>query len=358
MAVKKKRRTKPAFKLLLVAFLLIIMGCSLLFIISPVDSDDKSVVDVEIKSGVGIKGIASILKEKDLIHSKYMFVLYTKFYKINNLKAAKYQLSRDMSLSDIIKRLQEGSNYNPDLVKITFKEGTRITSYAKAIANNTNNSYEEVINKFKDREYAKTLIPKYWFLTEQILNEDIYYPLEGYLAPDTYHFENKDVEVDDIISTLLSESERKLEPYKDKMISNPHNYITMASIVELEGTNTENRKMIVGVFNNRLNSKMNLGSDVTTYYGLQADMKNDLESKDFSSENGYNTRSNKMIGKMPVGPICSPSLSSIEASINPTDNDYLFFVADKYGNIYYTKTISEHEAKVKEIKAKGDWIFN
>ena len=73
--------------------------------------------------------------------------------------------------------------------------------------------------------------------------------------------------------------------------------------------------------------------------------------------NGYNTRSTTMIGKMPVGPICNPDVSSIEASINPTDNDYLFFVADKNGKIYYSKTMKEHEAKIAEIKQKGDWIW-
>ena len=132
--------------------------------------------------------------------------------------------------------------------------------------------------------------------------------------------------------------------------------MTMASIVELEGTNSENRKMIVGIFENRLNSGMNLGSDVTTYYGLQAAMTSDLTSEQFNTSNPYNTRVG-MIGKMPVGPICNPSLSSIEASINPTKSDYLFFVADKNGNIYYTKTNKEHEKKVQEIKDKGDWIW-
>ena len=64
-----------------------------------------------------------------------------------------------------------------------------------------------------------------------------------------------------------------------------------------------------------------------------------------------------MGGKLPVGPICNPSVSAIEASINPTENDYLFFVADKHGKIYYTKTEKEHLNKVAEIKEKGDWIW-
>ena len=64
-----------------------------------------------------------------------------------------------------------------------------------------------------------------------------------------------------------------------------------------------------------------------------------------------------MIGKMPIGPICNPSKSSIEASVNPTQTDYMFFVADKNGKIYYTKTNAEHEKKIKEIKDNGDWIW-
>ena len=151
--------------------------------------------------------------------------------------------------------------------------------------------------------------------------------------------------------------EDNLEPYKATMSTDPHYYMTMASIVQLEGTNTENRKQIVGVFKNRMASGYNLGSDVTTYYALQADMKEDLSAAQFATINPYNTRGANMIGKMPIGPICNPSTSSIEASVNPGQNDYLFFVADKHGNIFFTKTNAEHDKKVAEIKAKGDWIF-
>ena len=133
--------------------------------------------------------------------------------------------------------------------------------------------------------------------------------------------------------------------------------MTMASIVELEGTNSENRKMIVGVFNNRLNSGYNMGSDVTTYYGLQVPMTKDLTTAQFNTVNKYNTRTNAMIGKLPISPISTPSLSSIDATLHPTNNNYLFFVADKNGKIYYSRTNSEHDAKIAEIKRNGDWIW-
>ena len=87
---------------------------------------------------------------------------------------------------------------------------------------------------------------------------------------------------------------------------------------------------------------MNLGSDVTTYYGLQVEMKRDLTPSEFATVNPYNTRSSSMRGKLPV---------------NPTDSDYLFFVADKKGKVYYTKTVNEHDNKVKELKEAGLWIW-
>ena len=353
-------RRKPKPLLFIFVFLILIaLGAvgGWFYLTSPVEASNDEVVEVEITSGTSTRQIGEILEDKNLIHSHYVFMIYIKLYKVNNLKASTYQLNKGMNLSEIIKTLEEGNTYNPDAIKLTFKEGQRITDFAKTIANNTNNDYDSVITMMKDREYISKLIPNYWFLTDVILDENIYYPLEGYLAPDTYYFNNKDVDVDTIVNTMLKEMDKKLADYKSSMGTDVHKYMTMASIVELEGTNTENRKMIVGVFNNRLNSGMNLGSDVTTYYGLQADMKNDLSSQQFNTVNAYNTRTNAMIGKLPIGPICNPSLSSIEASVNPTDNDYLFFVADKHGKIYYTKTIKEHEAKVAEIKANGDWIF-
>ena len=102
---------------------------------------------------------------------------------------------------------------------------------------------------------------------------------------------------------------------------------------------------------------MNMGSDVTTYYALQKDMTTDLTVTEFQTINLYNTRASNMGGKLPIGPICNPSSSAIEASFNPTNNDYLYFVADKKGKVYYTKSMDEHAKKVQELKDSGNWIW-
>lgn len=352
-----KRKIKPLFFILIGILIIGILTGSFFFFTGPVNSFDKKDIEVEIPSGTSREKIGEILKEKGLIRSTTVFKLYLKMNKANNLKAATYLLNKSMDVNTIIKELEKGSNYNPNRVILTFKEGERITSYAKLIEKKTNNNYDDVINTINDKEYLQELISKYWFLTDSILDSDIYYPLEGYLAPETYFFDNKDVSVKEIINTLLKQEEKVLEKYKDKISNNPHYYITMASIVELEGTNSENMKTIASVFENRLKSRMNLGSDVTTYYGLQVAMTSDLTSEQFASVNAYNTRSSSMMGKMPIGPISNPSIEALDASINHEASDYYYFVADKHGKVYFTKTLTEHNQKVAEIKKNGDWIW-
>ena len=356
MAVKKKK-SKLLIFIIVFACILLVLGGMWIYLATPVSIGNKEGIEVEITSGTGTVEISKILKDKGLIKSRILFNIYVKTSGKKSLKADVYLLNKGMSLKEIVHELENGSDYNPDLVKLTFKEGQRITDYAKLISEKTNNSYDDVISFINNKDYIKTLINKYWFLTDKILDEDIYYPLEGYLAPETYHFDNKDVKIEEIITTMLDQEEKNLEKYKDKISSDPHKYITMASIVELEGTNTENRKMIVGIFNNRIKANMNLGSDVTTYYGLQVAMTSDLTSEQFASNNKYNTRNPYMRGKLPIGPICNVDASSLEASVNPTDNDYIYFVADKNGKIFYSKTLDEHNRKIKEIKDKGDWIW-
>ncbi len=346
-----------------IATIFLILGLLLLgtfgvyqYEISPVDKKSMATYEVVVKQGMSTSEIANLLKEKNLIKNSFFFKVYMKLNRKQTIKAATYDLKKSMDLDTIVSLLEVGKA-NDD-ISITFKEGKTIKDYAKVLSTNTNISEEDFLAKMKDKTYLTSLINSYWFLTDDILNDDIYYGLEGYLAPDTYNFKDKDVSIEEVVKTLLDQEEKNLEPYKNKVNkANIHDILTLASMAELEGVKEKDRKMIVGVFQNRLSKNMNLGSDVTTYYAFSEDMTKDLTSEMFNTYNPYNTRSSQMAGKLPVGPICNPSKSSIEASINPTSSDYYYFVADKNGNVYYTKTSSEHSAKVKELKDKGDWIW-
>lgn len=346
-----------------IATIFLILGLLLLgtfgfyqYEISPTDKKSTATYEVVVKQGMSTSEIANLLKEKNLIKNSFFFKVYMKLNRKQTIKAATYDLKKSMDLDTIVSLLEVGKA-NDD-ISITFKEGKTIKDYAKVLSTNTNISEEDFLAKMKDKTYLTSLINSYWFLTDTILNDDIYYGLEGYLAPDTYNFKDKDVSIEEVVKTLLDQEEKNLEPYKNKVNNaNIHDILTLASMAELEGVKEKDRKMIVGVFQNRLSKNMNLGSDVTTYYAFSEDMTKDLTSEMFNTYNPYNTRSSQMAGKLPVGPICNPSKSSIEASINPTSSDYYYFVADKNGNVYYTKTSSEHSAKVKELKDKGDWIW-
>lgn len=346
-----------------IATIFLILGLLLLgtfgfyqYEISPTDKKSTATYEVVVKQGMSTSEIADLLKKKNLIRNSFFFKVYMKLNRKQTIKAATYDLKKSMDLDTIISLLEVGKA-NDD-ISITFKEGKTIKDYAKVLSTNTNISEEDFLAKMKDKTYLTSLINSYWFLTDTILNDDIYYGLEGYLAPDTYNFKDKDVSIEEVVKTLLDQEEKNLEPYKNKINkANIHDILTLASMAELEGVKEKDRKMIVGVFQNRLSKNMNLGSDVTTYYAFSEDMTKDLTSEMFNTYNPYNTRSSQMAGKLPVGPICNPSKSSIETSINPTSSDYYYFVADKNGNVYYTKTSSEHSAKVKELKDKGDWIW-
>lgn len=346
-----------------IAIIFLIIGVLLLgtfgfyqYQVSPTDKSSNAKVEVVVKKGMSTSQIASLLKKKYLIRDEFFFKVYMKLNRRDSIKASTYYLSKNMNLDNIVSLLEKGAS-NTD-ISITFKEGKTIKDYAKVLSESTNISEEEFLTKMKDTTYLTSLINSYWFLTDAILDSNIYYGLEGYLAPDTYNFKDKDVTVEEVIKTLLDQEEKNLSPYKNTLSKmNIHEVLTLASISELEGLKEADRKLIVGVFQNRLSKGMNLGSDVTTYYAFNQAMDKDLTSEMFNTYNPYNTRSSEMAGKLPVGPICNPSIESILASINPTSSDYYYFVADKYGNVYYTKTSSEHSAKVKELKEKGDWIW-
>ena len=357
---KLKKKVKITLIVLVMLGLFLIMASILYcYLVSPVDKDSKAIIEVEIKSGMSTRNIAEMLEERGLIRSSKFFLIYAKLNNCKSLKASVYDLKKSMNINTIFNTICAGNSYNKNNITLTFKEGKRITEYAKLISDNTNNNYDDVISLMKNREYIKTLINKYWFLTDDILNDNIYYPLEGYLHPETYSFNDKNVSAEEIITVMLDQEEKVLEKYKTLLTNNKHTiheYITLASIIELEGTNTENRKMIAGIFENRLKINMSLGSDVTTYYAVQKQMTGDLTVAEFNSTNPYNTRNINMKG-LPVGAICSVSESSIEASTNPTPSDYYYFVADKNKNIHYTKTMDEHNRKVKQLKEEGNWIW-
>lgn len=349
---------KKTFIIILLLILILITSFAIIFFhsLSPVDKKNENEITFTIKNGWGKNKIIKELKNKDLIRSEFFSKIIVKL-KNKELYAGTYKLSKDLSTNEILEIIEVGKNIENESIKITFVEGKRLTTYVKQISENFPYTEEEILNTLSNKEYLNTLINKYWFITEDILNEKIYYPLEGYLYPDTYEFK-KNSKLEEIIEKMLDNMDSKLINYKDEIKLSSysiHQILTLASIVELEGVNKEDRSMVAGVFYNRLKSGMSLGSDVTTYYAVKKDFSRDLSQNDLDSCNGYNTRGTCVTG-LPVGPIASPSLSSLSATIEPTENEYYYFVADKEKNTYFSKTSSEHIQTVAKLKSEGKWF--
>ena len=294
---------------------------------------------IEIPMGSGTAEIADILKENDIIKSELAFRIYVKINDISNFQAGTYYLKESMNLKEITEMLQTGIMFDSNQITITYLEGKPIWWLVETIASKTNNTEEEIYAVLDNEEYINQLIEKYWFLTDEIKNENIYYPLEGYLFPDTYAISNEDASVEEIFEKMLDQMEDVLAEYKEKIEASEytiHEILTLASVVETEGMNDEGRKNVASVFYNRLDLGMSLGSDVTTYYAVKTDMADrDLFQAEIDKYNPYNTRGPNMEGKLPVGPISSIGRVSIEAAIEPNKTDYLFFVADKNGKLFW-----------------------
>lgn len=347
--------------ILLVVFTTVILALGVYYKVNMTgtsNSDTKKIVNIE--EGT-INDIAKTLKDNNLIKNVSIFKVYIKLTNKSNLKAGTYELSENMGVEKIVKILEEGTKYNPNEISITFKEGINIRKIATLISENTNNSYDDVIKKASDETFINTLIDKYWFLTDDIKNKNIYYSLEGYLFPDTYRFNNREVTTEEIFTKMLDEMNKKLSKYKDEINKSDlsvHEIITLASVVELEGAKATDRKGVAGVFYNRLASSAypTLGSDATTYYASKIDdWSYSLTYKELNDcKNKYNTRCSSNTG-LPIGPICNPGIESIEATINPDKHEYYYFVADCNGKVYLTKNSTEHNNIINKLKKEDNW---
>lgn len=358
--MKKVRKFKVGKFLLFLLLLIIILILMVLGIYkyetSAVSSNTDSKI-ITVDEGDNYFTLASELKKQNLIRSETFYKLYLKFSKPTSLIKGDYALNEAMSVQEIVKVLSDKNSQKDSTIKMTFREGLNIPQMAKIVEEKSDITEKEFINKLNDKNYLKTLQEDYWFITDDIYNDKIYYSLEGYLFPDTYHFEPSELTIDSIIRKILDNTENKLEPYKSELQNSSHSIheiFTLASIVELEAVTDSDRAMVAGVLYNRLDNRWSLGCDATTYYAAKKPMTERLTQSDLTACNGYNTRCTSMVG-LPVGPIDNPSLSSIKAALNPTKNNYYYFVADTNKKVYFTKNAKEHDKIIAKLKDEGIW---
>lgn len=327
-------------------------------------SNKSEKVTFNIKHNTSTKQVLNDLYDAKLIKSKISSTIYIKFNKDIMIKAGNYELDRSYSTKQIFEILSGGYVIN-DTITVTFIEGKRLTNYVKVISEKFGYTEKEILEVISDKDYLNELIKEYEFLDESILNSDIYYPLEGYLFPATYEF-YKDASIKSIIKKMLDKTGNVLDNYSTSLKEsdyNIHEILTIASIIENESIGKEadvnycsnktsekyiDRHVVSQVIYKRLDSNMSLGMDVTTYYGVQKALTEELTKSDLNNKNAYNTRPTSFLG-LPVGPISNPSEASIKAALNPSDTNCVYFYADiKTGELHFAKTSNQFKSLIQK----------
>lgn len=344
---KKKKRVRLRIGrvlLVLVILIAILAGIGKLFnnlALRPVDSNSKESIIVEIPDGSSAKSISKILKEKDLIRSKRVFVNQIENSgKSQKIMAGKYKLSKSMDNKEIVDKLVNGKIYQ-DGKKITIPEGSLSTEIVDILVKNNLGDREKFKKLFKDPDAFSS---KYKFLKNPKIKT-----LEGFLYPETYYIK-KGTSEKEIFSNMIGQFQINYNKYaREDVEKNKYDFydtIIMASIVEKEAVNDSDRDIIAGIFYNRLEKNMRLQSDAVLQYALP-ERKGRVLFKDLKIKSPYNLYLNN---GLPPTPIASPGMKSIKAAANPKKTDYLFFVTNKDGTNSYSKTFKEHKVSADKYR--------
>jgi len=271
---------------------------------------------IHIIQGASLTEISHTLEEESVITSPFIFKTIARFLENDtSAQAGDYFFNEPLSVFEIVNRITTG-NFNLVLVKITIPEGSTVAEIAEFC-------------EAKFPEFDKTR-----FL--EIAKES-----EGYLFPDTYSF-LPNVKEKQIFEKMRKTFDEKISTLQENLSVSGQtldNIVIMASIIEKEAWKKKDRKLISGVLWNRINRGMLLQVDAAFLY-INGKNTYSLTYDDLAIDSPYNTYKYK---GLPIGPICNPSLSALEAAILPSESDNLFYLSDKLGNTYYALDFEGHK---------------
>lgn len=370
---KQKKQDRTAKRIVAVVMSLVVVfflaTCTFGFFwvkssLEPINTEAKKTIQVEIPEGSSTKEIANILFENDLIKNATVFNYYSKIKSYNNYQSGFYNLSQSMSVDDLAKALQESGTptaQEEPAGKVLIVEGYTLTQIANSVTLNAKTddktdktpfTSEEFLATVTNQEFIDRMVATYpnLFASLPAADSGVIYRLEGYLFPAVYDYYD-DATIENLVEQMISTTDARLQPYYEAIANKNltvNEVLTLASLVEKEGSTDEDRRNIASVFFNRLNTEMPLQSNIAILYaqgklGEETTLAEDTNI-DTSIESPYNIY--WRAGLMP-GPVDSPSLSAIEAVLNANATDYYYFVADvTTGTVYFANTIEEHDQNV------------
>lgn len=296
--------------ILIIAFIISVIGITPL--IRPIRLASEKII--EVPYGTSVYKSGDILKDAGIIRSKEVYMLASKILYPNGIVAGRYSFSGKISVFSVLRQMTNG-DFGRDQIKLTIPEGFTIDKTIARIYN----LFPEI-----DKTYIKNSLGD----------------KEGYIFPETYFFD-KDVPAEELVLDIINKSNAKLKSIlkvDNLNTADVRKKIIIASLVESEGRTYDERRMIAGIIDNRLEINMALQLDATLQY-ITGKGSAELTLKDLKTDSPYNTY---VYRGLPPSPISNPGKESIEAVLNKKDNDYLFYLHDNKGQIYYAKTFEEH----------------
>ncbi|MEM1312015.1 MAG: endolytic transglycosylase MltG [Patescibacteria group bacterium] len=378
--------SKPIRRIFTISIIIIIVGIFIsvgyniiaYYFITPSGSPEGS-YELVVASGDSVETVADALAEDEVIPSENSLLLQARLNSFNTIQQGNYTLELPDSPEGVMLQIRSQSNdisqklaelnSKPE-VKITFKEGETLDQMIDKLAEKKVASKEDLESLANQHEVYD--ISKYPFLPEPLscdygdIGSCAKYYLEGYLYPDTYNF-TESMDPKQVFQTFLNNFNNKVWSKIEDQITREGFYdvVTLASVLEKETGRTkgvtaetkdelsQERKIMAGVFYNRLEQDMKWQSDVTAEYGTGKklcqqtfEVENCMLLDSPLAKTMYNTYQN--VG-FPIGPITSPQVDNIQATLNPDENNYLFFVSDVTGKKYFAETADEHFQVIREV---------
>jgi UPF0755 protein len=292
----------------------------------PVEPGARTMQIYEVPYGASLRHVCKGLEKQGIIRNRVVFEIFIRLNQEKRMtKAGHFRIGPGMSVPRIVRELVSG---RPRTVRMTIPEGLTNKEIATLLAKKGLANQERFLQLATDNNFINQV-----FKTIRVTHG-----AEGYLFPDTYEFD-VNVTEKEILTEMLKQFEKVYNQYFKAIPEKRRSeVITIASLVEKEAKEAEERPVIAGVFYNRLRRNLALQSCATVQYVL-GKRKERLLYEDLQVESPYNTYRHP---GLPPGPIANPGLDSLKAAAKPMDVPYLFFVARSDGRHIFSNTYEEH----------------
>jgi UPF0755 protein len=286
---------------------------------------------VLLKNGATTRKIAAELKSAGVIRNDKAFLVWHFFHRKPSLKAGEYLFEKPANIIEVHSRLAHGDIYTHTVV---IPEGYTMFDIAQAV---------EQAGLGKKDDFLK-IARSETGLIEDLAPEAT--TLEGYLFPDTYEFTRTQT-VRDIVTVMVHHFRQVAAAIG--LNTDVHQTVTMASIVEKETADPDERPLVASVYYNRLDKRMALDADPSVIYAelLTNTYQGALHHDDLATKSPYNTY---RYPGLPPGPIANPGKSSLEAAMHPAISAYLYFVSNGNGHHRFARSLEEHNRNVSAFR--------